>query len=468
MSHYAILPVIDIYANVEGRDLGAVSRQIHAAIDQDIDPAAAADADVTLKGQSATMNSAYAQLLAGLALSIVLIYLVIVVNFQSWLDPFIIITALPAALGGTTWSLFLTDTTLSVPALTGAIMCMGTATANTILVVDFARERSGRTRRCCRRRDRGRLRANPAGSDDGPGHDRRHAADVVQQHAERAARSRGDRRPDCRHGHDLGIRAVRLRHPSPIQATTGDIGMSASGSGRTRFWVVAAMVGLAVAVALAGYGIWSRHASVAQLQQLADDAALPRVQSASPKPGPEEDSLTLPGEAVAWNEAQIYGQVSGYVSQWLKDYGAPVEKGEVLATIDTPGLDALYEASKAQLAAAQAQLNIAELTAKRYNELTPGAAISQQTIDNMNAAAEAQKAQAAAAQQNVSNYEAQIDFKKIRSPFAGIVTARRVNVGDFINAGGADANSQEHGPAPVQYRRRQQVARLRVGTAGVR
>jgi multidrug efflux pump subunit AcrB len=87
------------------------------------------------------MHSAYAQLLAGLALSIVLIYLVIVVNFQSWLDPFIIITALPAALGGISWSLFLTHTTLSVPALTGAIMCMGTATANTILVVAFARER---------------------------------------------------------------------------------------------------------------------------------------------------------------------------------------------------------------------------------------------------------------------------------------------------------------------------------------
>ena len=86
------------------------------------------------------MHSAYAQLIAGLALSIVLIYLVIVVNFQSWLDPFIIITALPAALGGIAWSLFLTHTTLSVPALTGAIMCMGTATANTILVVAFARE----------------------------------------------------------------------------------------------------------------------------------------------------------------------------------------------------------------------------------------------------------------------------------------------------------------------------------------
>jgi multidrug efflux pump subunit AcrB len=139
VSHYAIMPVIDIYASVEGRDLGAVSNAV-ARIIKDMQSSLPHGASVTINGQSTTMHSAYAQLLAGLALSIVLIYLVIVVNFQSWLDPFIIISALPAALGGIAWSLFLTNTTLSVPALTGAIMCMGTATANTILVVAFARD----------------------------------------------------------------------------------------------------------------------------------------------------------------------------------------------------------------------------------------------------------------------------------------------------------------------------------------
>jgi multidrug efflux pump subunit AcrB len=98
-------------------------------------------AAVHVYGQAVTMKDAYVQLLTGLALSILLVYLVIVVNFQSWLDPFIIITALPGALTGIVWSLFLTGTTLSVPALTGAVMCMGTATANSILVVSFARER---------------------------------------------------------------------------------------------------------------------------------------------------------------------------------------------------------------------------------------------------------------------------------------------------------------------------------------
>ena len=139
VSHYNIMPVIDIYANVEGRDLGAVSDAV-ARIVKDMRSSLPRGATVSVNGQAATMHSAYAQLLAGLALSIVLIYLVIVVNFQSWLDPFIIISALPAALGGIAWSLFLTNTTLSVPALTGAIMCMGTATANTILVVAFARD----------------------------------------------------------------------------------------------------------------------------------------------------------------------------------------------------------------------------------------------------------------------------------------------------------------------------------------
>jgi multidrug efflux pump subunit AcrB len=139
VSHRDILPVIDIYASNQGRDLGAVSDAIGRVLEQ-TKREVPAGAIVQVQGQAVTMKSAYVQLLVGLAFSILLVYLVIVVNFQSWLDPFIIITALPGALTGIMWSLFLTDTTLSVPALTGAIMCMGTATANSILVISFARE----------------------------------------------------------------------------------------------------------------------------------------------------------------------------------------------------------------------------------------------------------------------------------------------------------------------------------------
>lgn len=138
-SHYSILPTIDIFVSNQGRDLGAVSDAV-AKVVADMQHTLPPGASVHLRGQAQTMSSAYKQLLGGLALSILLVYLVIVVNFQSWLDPFIIITALPAALAGIVWSLFLTHTMLSVPALTGAIMCMGTATANSILVVSFARD----------------------------------------------------------------------------------------------------------------------------------------------------------------------------------------------------------------------------------------------------------------------------------------------------------------------------------------
>jgi multidrug efflux pump subunit AcrB len=141
VSHYDVQPVIDLYANVDGTDLGTVTRAVERKIAQhEQNQELPRGSHIVLRGQSETMKKSYLGLLAGLAFSILLVYLLIVVNFQSWLDPFIIIAALPAALAGIVWFLFLTHTRLSVPALTGAIMCMGVATANSILVVSFARE----------------------------------------------------------------------------------------------------------------------------------------------------------------------------------------------------------------------------------------------------------------------------------------------------------------------------------------
>jgi multidrug efflux pump subunit AcrB len=140
VSHYNVRPVVNIYATPQGRDLGGVAADIRRAM-QDTAHDVPNGASVVLRGQVTTMTSAYQQLFVGLAFAVVLIYLLIVVNFQSWLDPFVIVTALPTALAGIVWILFATGTTLSVPALTGAIMCMGVATANSILVISFARER---------------------------------------------------------------------------------------------------------------------------------------------------------------------------------------------------------------------------------------------------------------------------------------------------------------------------------------
>jgi multidrug efflux pump subunit AcrB len=139
VSHYDIQPVVDIFGTVQRRDLGGVA--------SDIDKIVAGarhelprGSEVTIRGQVQTMKSSYSGLISGLAFAILLVYFLIVVNFQSWLDPFIIISALPAALAGIAWFLFITHTTISVPALTGSIMCMGVATANSILVVSFAKE----------------------------------------------------------------------------------------------------------------------------------------------------------------------------------------------------------------------------------------------------------------------------------------------------------------------------------------
>ncbi len=140
VSHYNIQPSFNIYAAVQGRDLGAVSDDINTIL-KDMAPGRPKGSVVRLLGQVKTMNIAFTELGFGLLASIVLIYAIIVINFQSWLDPFVIITALPAGLAGIVWMLFITHTTLSVPALTGAIMTMGVATANSVLVITFARER---------------------------------------------------------------------------------------------------------------------------------------------------------------------------------------------------------------------------------------------------------------------------------------------------------------------------------------
>ncbi len=139
VSHYNIAPVIDIYGSVQDTDLGGVSRELDRLIAKS-KKALPRGSTVVVRGQIETMRSSFQGLIAGLLFSIVLVYMLIVINFQSWLDPFIIISALPAALAGIVWLLFITHTTVSVPALTGSIMCMGVATANSILVVSFAQE----------------------------------------------------------------------------------------------------------------------------------------------------------------------------------------------------------------------------------------------------------------------------------------------------------------------------------------
>ncbi|WP_244808198.1 efflux RND transporter permease subunit [Caballeronia zhejiangensis] len=140
VTHYNIRPVIDLFVSVEGRDLGSVARQVNQLVDE-AQKTLPRGSQIVVRGQVETMRTSFVGLGLGVAMAIVLVYLLIVVNFQSWIDPLVIVSALPAALAGIIWMLFLTGTHLSVPALTGAIMTMGVATANSILMVSFARQR---------------------------------------------------------------------------------------------------------------------------------------------------------------------------------------------------------------------------------------------------------------------------------------------------------------------------------------
>jgi membrane fusion protein, multidrug efflux system len=209
-----------------------------------------------------------------------------------------------------------------------------------------------------------------------------------------------------------------------------------TGTGRRGLLLL--LLGVVVAGGFAAQGIWSRSETVIELQKSADDASLPRVQVVSPKPGPRQRTLTLPGNIEAWYQAPIYAQVSGYVSHWYKDYGAEVKTGDVLATIDTPALDAQFAASKANLAVMEARYKLAVITTRRWSALAGTQAVSQQEVDVKAQDAAAQKAQVEAAQEDVARYQALIVFKQLVAPFDGVVTARNTNLGEYVNAAGGD------------------------------
>ena len=209
-------------------------------------------------------------------------------------------------------------------------------------------------------------------------------------------------------------------------------------SRRRQPWWLAVVAGLAVA-GIATRGILERQNNVAQLAVLARQRALPKVALVAPETGPKTRRLTLPGNVTPWYRAQIYAQVSGYVDAWYKDYGAPVKKGDLLATIATPALDQQLQQARAQLEVAQQKYGLAKLTAQRWQKLAGTAAVSQQVVDVYAADARAQEAALQAAQYNVERYDAQEAFKRITAPFDGVVTERFADVGTYVEATGGDA-----------------------------
>ena len=205
-----------------------------------------------------------------------------------------------------------------------------------------------------------------------------------------------------------------------------------------RLTVLMVLLPVVVAAALLIGGIVERERALGKLTNIAKAQSVAAVQIIAPTHGPTKRPLVLPGTVSAWYQAPIFAQVSGYVHSWYVDYGATVKAGQLLATIDTPSLDAQYAAVQAELHVAQANYRLAVITAKRWQALAGTVAVSQQEVDVQVAGAEARKAELDAASQNVARYAALEAFKRVVAPFDGIVTARLTDVGSYVNAAGGD------------------------------
>jgi RND family efflux transporter MFP subunit len=200
-----------------------------------------------------------------------------------------------------------------------------------------------------------------------------------------------------------------------------------------------------VAVLVVGfvvYGFAIRAHRLSALEDLAQDQSVTPVELITAQPGSPTRSLSLPGTVRAWYEAPIFAQVSGYVTSWNEDYGANVKAGQLLATIDTPGLDADFAGAKARLRVAETRYRLAQTTAARWQALAGGPAVSKQEVDVQVAGAEAAEADVEAAEQDVARYAALHAFKRVVAPFDGVVTARLTDVGSYVNAGGGDASAR--------------------------
>jgi RND family efflux transporter MFP subunit len=185
-----------------------------------------------------------------------------------------------------------------------------------------------------------------------------------------------------------------------------------------------------------GYRIYDSKSDAALLREHTLEESVPTVAVITPKPGAQTETITLPGNVQAWFQAPIYAQVSGYVKMWYKDYGALVKKGDVLAEINAPALDAQYEQAKADLQSERARYALADITAKRWVALRKNHAVSEQSISVQEANAKAELAKVRASEQNVRNFEALIRFKTIVAPYDGVVIDRNINVGDYVNKEG--------------------------------
>ncbi|HEY0265157.1 MAG TPA: efflux RND transporter permease subunit, partial [Rhizomicrobium sp.] len=474
VTHYNIQPTVDIYATTQGRDMGAVAADVQKLID-DNNKFLPRGSTVALRGQVTTMKTAFTGLFFGLLAAVVPIYLLIVVNFQSWGDPFAIITGLPAALAGIVWILFTTGTTLSVPALTGAIMCMGVATANSILVIAFARERlthhgdavlaaveAGVTRFRPVLMTAGAmiigmlpmaLGLGEGGEQNAPLgraviggllcatcatllfvpvvfsilHDRKRRRKPPSQKTRPLAspireleKRMPDKNPDASPtttGHREPTREEMLRHEAP--------------PGLQRWGLIAIVVLAVIAVAGIAWRLYERHVT----RSWTDDQVVQTVQVIRVPPTGRGAVLSLPGQLQAFTNAPIYAQVSGYVQKWFIDIGATVKQGQLLAQIDPRPYQAALDQAKGSLARDSATLANAKLDLQRYQVLAAQNAISNQQLATQRATVDADAGVVQTDRAAVDNAAINLAYTRIIAPFDGTVTSRNIDIGNLVTAG---------------------------------
>ena len=455
VSHLNIQPVYDVFANVQGRDLGSVVDGINKII-AEFQPQMAPGNTIMVKGLVTNMDSAFARLGLGFIAAIVLVYFLMVVNYQSWLDPFIIIMALPGAFAGIIWALFLTGTTLNVPSLMGAMMAVGVATANSILMVTFANQQmlAGKDSMGAVL-TAGSVRLRPVlmtalamilgmlpmslalgegGEQNAPlgravigglgiatfatlffvpvvfsllrkkpnpilAEDTEVPLDALTVHF---PRDRGNRR------HCQSLSLICKRPPKRLSNRPPKNRPSSAAAGSRRR-CSSASPSSSARLLLAG--VLPRRAHVQHLEEAAA-AQTTTYAVAIAAPGEAAAELVLPSSVEAAQETPLYPRVNGYVKRIAADIGAKVNAGDVLAEIETPELDQQVTQSRAALDQARANFTLATTSYNRWQELQKSKVVSPQDVDERKGALDARKADLAAAQANLQRLEQMQRFQK--------------------------------------------------------
>jgi hypothetical protein len=503
VNHYNVQPVIDVYASTQGRDLGGVASDIMKVLKpfQEHPPRGT---QIVVRGQVETMRSSFFGLGVGLIGAIVLVYLLIVVNFQSWLDPFIIITALPGALAGICWFLLITRTTLSVPSLTGAVMCMGVATANSILLVSFSRDRmnAGAPARQAAL-EAGHTRMRPVimtalamiigmvpmalglgegGEQNAPLgraviggllfatvatlffvpsvftmiHGRREAREVGAE-VEKKKRSR-DFFGDRNHAVQPPVTAEQNETEAvrPDEYQPSDVGPKPAG--RAKLLIVAVLLVLITAGAVT---FLNRKSETDALAKETEAVSIPTVAVVQPQAEPGNDELVLPGNLQAFIESPIFARTNGYLLRWYKDMGSKVEKGELLAAIDTPEVDQELSQARASREQIKAALGLAKISADRWANLLKTDSVSQQEADQQASGYQQALANLRRRMRMFAAWRTRVFQERLRSVFrrADPAQCRSGRAHQFRGASG--------GQRAVRYRARRPASRLRECSASV-